>query len=136
MIPRSRDGLARWRGSAVRVAASAVREYVRATAYRTSRYDAMANELEHTAQSGREVAAARRLLTIPLVVVSPGEGKGRNAGINAELQLDLATTLSTRACQVIAEDSRHGIGNQPELVIRAIRDVVAAAADDRSLPGC
>ncbi len=49
-----------------------VRKFVRATIYRTSRYHAMEDELEHTRESGRDVAATRRQLTIPLVVVSQG----------------------------------------------------------------
>ena len=48
---------------------------------------------------------------------------------------DLAT-LSTRACQVIAEDSGHGIGNQPKLVVEAIREVLLAAEDAVRKPGC
>lgn len=112
-----------------------MREYVAATAYRTSRYDAMADELEHTRESGLEVAATRRQLTIPLVVVSPGKGSGVRAEINRDLQADLAT-LSTRACQVVAENSGHGFGNQPELVVQAIHDVLLAAADEVRKPGC
>ena len=113
-----------------------VREFVRATIYRTSRYYAMGDELEHTRESGRDVAATRRQLTIPLVVVSPGKHSGPPAEkINQDLQADLAT-LSTRACQIIAEDSGHGIGNQPELVVKAIRDVLLAAGDEVQQPGC
>jgi pimeloyl-ACP methyl ester carboxylesterase len=112
-----------------------VREFVRATIYRTSRYHTMADELSHTRESGREVSAARRRLTLPLVVVSAGKGSGPGAEINAEMQRDMAT-LSTRACQVIAEDSGHGIGNQPEVVVKAIRDVLRAAGDEISKPGC
>jgi len=112
-----------------------VREFVLATAYRTSRYYAMQDELDHTTESGLEVAATRRQLTIPLVVLSPGKGTGVRAEINQELQADLAT-LSSRACQVIAEDSDHGIGNQPELVVEAIREVLLAAGDEVRKPGC
>ena len=112
-----------------------VREFVRATIYRTSRYYAMGDELEHTKESGRDVTATRRELTIPLVVVSAGKGSGVGAEINRELQADMAT-LSTRACQVIAEDSGHGIGKQPELVVKAIRDVLLAAGDEVRKPGC
>lgn len=113
-----------------------VRGFVRATIYRTSRYQAMLDELENIRESGRDVAASRRQLTIPLVVVSPGKHSGPSAEkINQELQADMAT-LSTRACQVIAEDSGHGIGNQPELVVKAIRDVLLAATGEDRKPGC
>lgn len=78
----------------------------------------------------------RRQLTIQLVVVSPGKHSGPRAKkINQELQADMAT-LSTRACQVIAEDSGHGIGNQPELVVNAIRDALLAATGEDRKPGC
>lgn len=112
-----------------------VRNFVRATVYRTTRYQTMASELAHTAESGRQVAATRRQLTFPLVVVSPGGETGERRDVNAELQRDLAT-LSSRGCQVVAGDSGHGIGNQPELVVQAIRDVLAAIDDEAGIPGC
>ena len=112
-----------------------VRRFVRATIYRTSRYHTMASELIHTRESGREVAATRRQLSIPLVVLSDDQGSGPGAEIKRELQTDIVT-LSTRPCQVIAEDSGHGIGNHPEFVIKAIRDVLQATEDDISKPGC
>ena len=67
--------------------------------------------------------------------VSPGKGSGPRAEINSELQRDMAT-LSTRACQVIAEESGHGIGNQPELIVEAIREVLLAAGTESRKPGC
>jgi predicted ATPase len=95
----------------------------------------MASELQNTRESGKEVAEVRRTLTIPLVVVSAGNGRGKTAEINAELQTDMVT-LSTRACQVIAEESGHGIGEQPEIVVNAIRDVLAASTEPDGKPGC
>jgi pimeloyl-ACP methyl ester carboxylesterase len=112
-----------------------VRDFVLATAYRTSRYYAMASELEHTRESGLEVARTRRTLSIPLVVVSPGNESGGRGEINRELQADMVT-LSSRACQAIAGESGHGIGNQPELVVQAIRDVLMATEDEARMPGC
>jgi hypothetical protein len=70
------------------------------------------------------------------VVLSAGRGAGRRAEINRELQLD-QVTLSSRASQVIAEKPGHNIvGNQPELVVEAIRAVIEAAGNESSLPGC
>jgi len=112
-----------------------VRRFVQATVFRTSRYQTMGDELEHTRQSGLEIAASRRQLDIPLVVISPDNDRSPRAAINAELQRDMAT-LSVRGCQVIAEESGHGIGDQPELVVQAIRDVVRATLDDIQKPGC
>lgn len=57
-------------------------------------------------------------------------------GIHRELQQDLLA-LSSRACQAIAERSSHAItGDEPQLVVEAIRAVVEAAKDSRSNPGC
>lgn len=112
-----------------------VRPFVRATTYRTSRYRTMADELLHTQQSGREVAQTRRQLDIPLVVLSDANGSGVGAEIKRELQADMVT-LSSRSCQVIVDDSGHGLGNHPELVTKAVRDVIEAAKDGVQRPGC
>lgn len=113
-----------------------IRDYVRATIYQASRYQTMGSELLHTTQSGRDVAATRHQLDTPLVVVSAGMSSRTAAlAVDRELQADMVT-LSTRACQVIAEESGHGIGRQPELVIQAIRDVMVAARDGTHKPGC
>ena len=112
-----------------------VREYALASAYRTDRFYAMASELEHTRESGAQVAAARRELDMPLVVISPSNETGARADINRELQADMVT-LSTRACQVVAGQSGHGISNEPELVVQAIRDVITAAEAEDLKPGC
>jgi pimeloyl-ACP methyl ester carboxylesterase len=116
-------------------AAPPIRSFVEATAFRTSRYYAMASELKNTRESGDEVSAMRRTLTIPLAVVSPGKDRERTAEINAELQADMVT-LSTRSCHVVAEESVHGIGEQPEIVVKAIHDVVSASTVANGKPGC
>ena len=110
-----------------------VREYVRATIYRASRYYAMGDELDAAGQSGLDVAAARRPLTIPLVILSPGRDDPRST-ISRELDADVVT-LSSRGCQVVVEGAGHGIGNN-EIIIQAIRDTVLAAGDATSKPGC
>ncbi len=111
-----------------------VREFVRATIYRANRYLAMEDELDAAGESGLQVAAARRPLNIPLVVLSPGKPGIRNE-ISRDLGEDLAT-LSSRSCHVIGKDSGHGFGGNPELVVKAVRDVLAAAGDETSKPGC
>jgi hypothetical protein len=95
----------------------------------------MASELKNTRESGDEVSAMRRTLTIPLAVVSPGKDRERTAEINAELQADMVT-LSTRSCHVVAEESVHGIGEQPDIVVKAIHDVVSASTVANGKPGC
>lgn len=113
-----------------------VRDFVRATAYRTSRYQTMYNELTHWQESEAQVSATRRKLDIPVVVLSAGLDAGPGAEIHREQQRDLVT-LSSRACQIIAERSGHAIaGDEPEMVVQAIRAVTDAAKDNSSKPGC
>ena len=52
--------------------APAVRRFARATRYRAAGYKAAADEIIHAPVSAAEVKAARRKLTVPLVVVSAG----------------------------------------------------------------
>jgi pimeloyl-ACP methyl ester carboxylesterase len=107
-----------------------IRDYARATAYRSSRFRTMASELASTAESASQVRESRRQLDIPLVVLSAGQQRGGVRGeINAELQRDQAT-LSTRSCHVIACEAGHGIaGDMPTLVAAAVRAVVRVARD-------
>jgi pimeloyl-ACP methyl ester carboxylesterase len=113
-----------------------VRPYVQATVHRASRYRATYDELIAWPESEREVAASRRRLDIPLVVLTAGLSAGPGDDIHRELQQDLLT-LSTRSCQVIAARSDHAIaGDQPALVVKAIRAVMDAVRNGRSRPGC
>lgn len=114
-----------------------VRSFVSATAYRTSRYATMANELIHAQESMAQVRQSRRLLSIPVIVLSAGRRPpGRGAEIQLELQRDQAK-LSSRSCLVIAERSGHVIAHdQPELLVNSIRAVIDAGADTNSKPGC
>jgi pimeloyl-ACP methyl ester carboxylesterase len=107
-----------------------IRDYARATAYRTSRFRTMTSELANTADSAAQVRESRRPLDIPLVVVSAAQQReGARGKINEELQRD-QTTVSTRSCQVIANEAGHSIAvDTPKLVASAIRAVVRAAQD-------
>ena len=105
------------------------RDYVRATAFRTSRARAMASELLHVRESGDQVGATRRRLDVPLVVVSRRSGRDARDRIWHELQRD-QLALSKPACHITAARAEHGIaGDQPELVVAAIRAVVETARD-------
>ena len=113
----------------------AVRPYLQATAHRASRYRAAYDELMAWPESEKEVAASRRTLDIPLVVLTAGLSAGAGDAIHRELQQDLLA-LSTRSCQMIAARSDHAIaGSEPELVVTAIRAVMDAVRDGRR-PGC
>jgi pimeloyl-ACP methyl ester carboxylesterase len=105
-----------------------VQDYVRATAFRTSRFRAMASELASTPESAAQVRETRRTLHLPVIVLSAGRGRpGVRGQINRELQGDLAT-LSTETCHVIARQSGHDIASdQPALVVTAIQTVVNAS---------
>ena len=133
-------GLLRLRGETLglrpELADPSVRPYLQATAHRASRYRATYDELLAWPESEKEVAASRRTLDIPLVVLTAGLSAGPGDAIHRELQQDLLA-LSTRSCQMIAARSDHAIaGSETELVVKAIRAVIEAARDGRSRPAC
>jgi pimeloyl-ACP methyl ester carboxylesterase len=101
-----------------------VRQYAQATSFRAAGYRAAADELLHIRESVSEVRSSRRKLTIPVVVVTGARGADENW---RQLQDDL-TSLSERACLVIARQSGHVVSvDQPEIVVDAIRTVVETA---------
>ena len=103
--------------------APAVRRFAETTGLRSAAYQAAVDEFTHLRQSAAEVKAARRPLNIPVVVLTAGRGSDPAW---QQLQRD-QVTLSPRGCQIIAENSGHGVGlGQPEIVIRAIKSVVDA----------
>ena len=72
----------------------------------------------------------------PAVVLESGLSAGAADAIHRELQRDLLA-LSTRSCQMIAARSDHAIaGDEPELVVKAIRAVMNAVRDGRGRPAC
>jgi len=102
----------------------ATRRFAEATSRRTAAYKTTLDEITHLPEGVAEVKATRRPLAIPLVVVTAGRGSD---AAWLESQRGQAA-LSSRGCQVIAENSGHGIAvGQPEVVIRAIQSVVEAA---------
>ena len=133
-------GLLRLRGETLglrpELADPSVRPYLQATAHRASRYRATYDELLAWPESEKEVATSRRTLDIPLVVLTAGPSAGPADAIHRELQQDLLA-LSTRSCQMIAARSDHAIaGDEPELVVKAIRAVMDAVRDGRGRPAC
>lgn len=101
-----------------------VRDYSLATRFRTSVYSAAASEVMHARESAGQVRATRRVLSVPLVVVTGGYG---NSGGWKELQED-QLRLSSSSCQLIADRSGHTVPiDQPDAVVRAIHIVVDAA---------
>jgi pimeloyl-ACP methyl ester carboxylesterase len=113
--------------------APAVRDFARATRLRTTAYSAPASELRHASQSAEQVKATRRVLSIPLVVLTGAYG---NTGQWKQLQLD-QLRLSTRSCQIVAEQSGHNVPlAQPQAVTQAVRLVVNAARKESQGPPC
>jgi pimeloyl-ACP methyl ester carboxylesterase len=104
--------------------APAVRQFAKATRFRTAGYQAAADEIIHIRESAEEVRRSRRKLTIPVLVVTGARGADENW---RRLQRDQAS-LSERGCLIIAEQSGHVVPvDQPEVVVDAIRIVVEAA---------
>jgi pimeloyl-ACP methyl ester carboxylesterase len=93
-----------------------------------------------------EQARGSSIAELPLIVVTAGVDeaplgsplRARFARIWLSLQSELAR-LSPNAIHVIARNSGHlvmSLDGQPDLVVRAIHEVVAAARDDRNLGKC
>lgn len=133
-------GVARLLGIAPGLPAEAftpeVRNYAQATRFRSSALVTAASELLSANESTAQVRANRRVLEIPVVVVSAGRRSERTAEVLAGLQRD-QLALSKRSCQVIAERSGHGIAvGQPEIVVDAIRVTLEASRHATGVPGC
>jgi pimeloyl-ACP methyl ester carboxylesterase len=104
--------------------APSVRQFARATSFRTAGYEAAADEIIHIRESASEVRSSRRKLTIPVLVITGGRGADENW---RRLQRDQAS-LSERGCLIVAQDSGHVVSvDQPEVVVDAIRTVVETA---------
>jgi pimeloyl-ACP methyl ester carboxylesterase len=104
--------------------APSVREFARATRFRAAAYQTAANEMSNLGESAAEVRASRRMLTIPVVVVTAGRGAD---AVWRDLQRD-QVALSQRGCQIMAEQSSHVVEiDQPSVVVDAIRATVDAA---------
>jgi pimeloyl-ACP methyl ester carboxylesterase len=101
-------------------------------------------DLDTSVSQVREATAASPLPPIPLVVLSrgqvmqmPSDLPGRLTGAGLEhawtVEQDRLATLLPDARHVIARESEHYIQlQQPELVIEAVREVVAAVRDPAS----
>lgn len=112
--------------------APAVRDFERATAFRTVRYQSMYEEATHIPESATQVRSTRRELSIPVTVVTAGRGTNEQW---RTFQRD-QTSLSKRSCQTVAERSGHVIAiRQPEIVAKAIRATFEAARSG-STPNC
>jgi pimeloyl-ACP methyl ester carboxylesterase len=111
-------------GQRVESLAPSVRQFARATSFRAAGYQAAADEIIHIRESASEVRSSRRKLTIPVLVVTGGQGADENW---RQLQRDQAS-LSERGCLVIAQQSGHVVSvDQPDVVVNAIRTVVETA---------
>jgi pimeloyl-ACP methyl ester carboxylesterase len=114
--------------------APATREFAQATRFRAAAQRTAAHEIISAPTSAAQVAATRRTLTVPVFVVTAGQGAGAEW---RDLQRDLLA-LSQHSCQIVATRSGHAIAvAEPEVVIRAIRTAVQTIRQDRSAgPQC
>jgi pimeloyl-ACP methyl ester carboxylesterase len=111
-------------GQRIESLAPSVRQFAQATRFRAAGYQAAADEIIHIRESAEEVRSSRRKLTIPVLVVTGARGADENW---RQLQRDQAS-LSERGCLMIAQESGHVVPiDQPDIVVDAIRTVVAAA---------
>ena len=120
-------------GPNVESLAPSTRGFARATGFRAAGYQAAAGEITHIEESASEVRRSRRMLSIPVVVVTGGRGADATW---RNLQRD-QVTLSERGCQIVAHESGHVVGiDQPQVVVDAIRSVVEAARGRKDVPLC
>ena len=109
-----------------------VQRFVGATRFRAAGHQAAANEIIHIRESASQVRAARRKLSIPVMVVTGARGADPTW---RDLQRD-QVALSERGCQIIAEDSGHLVQiDQPEIVVNAIRALVEGTRSG-NVPAC
>lgn len=131
-------------GPALDSIAQPVRRFAAATAFRSSAFATTADEMRNADESARQVAASRHELTMPLIVVSAGgrrgpAGRPRNdqaVELLEALQRD-QLTLSSRSCQVVANQSGHEVWfEQSQVVVEAIRTTVEASRQAGVAPDC
>ena len=110
-----------------------VRQFVRATIHRASRYQALYDESVAWDESAGQVRVSRRPLDIPLLLLTAGSWPEHGRQIHTELQRD-QLNLSSRGCQMVADNAGHDIvGDAPDLVVEAVRavtNVVRAGGGD------
>jgi pimeloyl-ACP methyl ester carboxylesterase len=112
-----------------------IRSYVRATTYRPSYFQARYQEDLATLQNADQLRASRRTLSMPVVVLTAGQGPGNLMTIWMTLQRDLLR-LSNRSCQMVAPNSDHMIPyHAPDAVVGAVR-VAIEAWKTSSMPMC
>lgn len=112
---------------------TSVRRFARATAFRTSAYQATANEGIQLPESAAEVRLSRRKLAIPVVVLTAGLGTDPAW---QSMQRD-QVGLSEQGCQVIAERSGHAIAiGQPQAIVQPIRAIVHRVRGQKDVSLC
>jgi pimeloyl-ACP methyl ester carboxylesterase len=111
-----------------------VRGFVQATTYRPSYFQANYDEAISERDTADEVRSSRRLLSMPVVVLTAGQVRvktdprdnARIMDIWMRLQRDLLR-LSPRSCQIIATNSAHMIPYEaPDVVVRSVRVTIDA----------
>jgi len=92
-------------------------------------YEALASQMEHLPRSCEEVKAAGGLGDLPLIVLTAG-----NPTPERIAQQEAIARLSIRGEHRVSSNPSHWIQlEEPELVIRAIRDVLAMAKEKEEM---
>jgi pimeloyl-ACP methyl ester carboxylesterase len=113
-------------GRSLERADATVRPYIRATVHRTSRYRALRQEMMALDASLEEMRGLRRVLDLPVLVLTAGKWPEATRAIHTDLQRDLATT-SRQSCQRVVVGAGHDIvGDAPGVVVQAISAMVEA----------
>lgn len=94
-------------------------------------------EMSGATETGKQIRAAGPLPPVSIVVISHGKPAPNEPGFGqmwAALQQDLAAE-SSRSTHIIARKSRHNIqGDEPEMVIQVIKDLVMQARQGNAIP--
>lgn len=131
-------GLARARGWCGGNAAEEIRGLKQAITCRPALYETYRREWTSFPESGAEIRAIREIGSIPLVVIAREPQAERSSTLEAKwnrLQQE-RTRVSSNSEFVVAHGSRHDVpGDRPDVIVAAVRKVVAQASGTAGHPG-
>jgi pimeloyl-ACP methyl ester carboxylesterase len=131
-------GLARWRGWCGGNAVMEIRELKQAITCHPALYETYRREWTSFPESGAEIRAIAGIESIPLIVIAreaPAERSGDREAQWNRLQQE-RTKLSSNSEFVVAQGSRHDVpGDRPDVIVAAVRKVVAQASGTAGHPG-
>lgn len=109
------------------------RRNVQVMNYRADKFRTMRDEENHQPEIANEVRSSRRVLSMPIVILTARQGPYRDIWL--PLQHDLLG-LSPRSCQTIVADSTHMMPDDaPDAIVRGVR-IAIEAWRSASAPAC